>query len=48
MSISGLVDAEILRASVLFSWKEQEDGSKGNLYDKFRKRIMFPIANESG
>jgi DNA primase len=42
------VDAEILRASGLFSWKEQEDGSRGNLYDKFRKRITFPIANESG
>ena len=42
------VDAETLRASGLFSWKQQEDGSPGNLYDKFRKRITFPIANESG
>jgi DNA primase len=42
------VDAEILRASGLFSWKEQEDGSSGNLYSKFRKRITFPIANQSG
>jgi DNA primase len=41
-------DAETLRASGLFSWKEQEDGSPGNLYDRFRKRITFPIANESG
>jgi DNA primase len=42
------VDADILRASGLFSWKEQEDGSSGNLYSRFRKRITFPIANESG
>ncbi len=42
------VDAETLRASGLFSWKEQEDGSSGNLYSRFRKRITFPIANESG
>jgi len=41
-------DAETLRASGLFSWKEQEDGAPGNLYDRFRKRITFPIANESG
>jgi DNA primase len=39
---------ELLRASGLFSWKEQEDGGPGNLYDKFRKRITFPIANEAG
>jgi DNA primase len=45
---SKTVDAETLRASGLFSWKEQEDGSPGNLYDRFRKRITFPIANESG
>src|SRR5271170_2237061 len=42
------VDSEVLRASGLFSWKEQEDGSSGNLYSRFRKRITFPIANESG
>src|SRR5271168_4487700 len=42
------VDAELLRASGLFSWKEQEDGSPGPLYSRFRKRITFPIANESG
>jgi DNA primase len=41
-------DAELLRASGLFSSKEQEDGSFGPLYDRFRKRITFPIANESG
>jgi DNA primase len=41
-------DGETLRASGLFSWKEQEDGTPGNLYDRFRKRITFPIMNESG
>ncbi len=41
-------DPELLRLSGLFSWKEQEDGSPGPLYAKFRKRIMFPISNESG
>jgi DNA primase len=43
-----IADAETLRSSGLFSWKEQEGGSPGNLYDRFRKRITFPIANESG
>ncbi len=42
------VDPEVLRASGLFSWKEQEDGTSGNLYARFRKRITFPIVNESG
>jgi DNA primase len=42
------VDSDVLRASGLFSWKEQEDGTSGNLYSRFRKRITFPIANESG
>ena len=37
---------EILRTSGLFKWKEQADGSPGPLYAGFRKRIMFPIANE--
>ena len=41
-------DTDVLRLSGLFSWKEQEDGTPGNLYARFRKRIMFPIANESG
>jgi len=40
--------AEVLRASGLFSWKEQEDGSAGQMYARFRKRIAFPIANEQG
>ena len=43
-----LADPETLRASGLFSWKDQEDGSPGPLYSRFRKRIMFPIANEAG
>jgi len=39
---------EVLRASGLFSWKEQEDGSAGQMYARFRKRITFPILNEAG
>src|SRR5665213_631835 len=39
---------EVLRGSGLFSAKEQEDGSQGQMYAKFRKRITFPIANEQG
>jgi DNA primase len=46
--LSGLADEEALRASGLFSAKEQGDGSQGPIYDRFRKRVMFPIANESG
>jgi DNA primase len=38
----------ILRASGLFSSKEQADGGQGQLYARFRKRITFPIANEQG
>jgi DNA primase len=44
----GTFDEETLRASGLFSWKQQEDGSAGPLYGRFRKRITFPISNESG
>jgi DNA primase len=43
-----VADRETLRASGLFSSKEHEDGTQSPLYDRFRKRIMFPIANESG
>jgi len=43
-----LESPETLRLSGLFSFKQQEDGSPGPLYDKFRRRITFPIANESG
>jgi len=39
---------EVLRASGLFSSKEQEDGSPGPMYARFRKRITFPIVNEQG
>src|SRR6201993_4851562 len=39
---------EALRASGLFSAKEQTDGSQSQMYARFRKRITFPIANESG
>jgi DNA primase len=41
-------DEELLRASGMFGWKEQEDGSPGPIYARFRKRVMFPIANEAG
>jgi DNA primase len=68
-------DEEALRASGLFSWKEEQSTADGRrltenppdagqarqgegpssvgrrpstLYSKFRNRIMFPIANESG
>jgi len=43
-----MADQETLRLSGLFSFKEQEDGKPGPLYTRFRKRVMFPIANESG
>ena len=46
--LSGMADAETLRQSGLFSSKEQQDGTQGPLYDRFRKRVMFPICNESG
>jgi DNA primase len=51
--LSGMADGETLRASGLFSSKElgtNPDGRTefGPLYDKFRKRIMFPIMNEGG
>jgi len=46
--LSGMADAETLRLSGLFSSKEQQDGTMGPLYDRFRKRVMFPICNESG
>jgi DNA primase len=46
--LSGMADNETLRASGLFASKEQEDGGQGPIYDRFRKRITFPISNESG
>jgi DNA primase len=48
--LKGEFPEEILRESGLFSWKE--DAAKTQqpaaIYSKFRNRIMFPIANESG
>jgi len=44
-------DEEILKASGLFSWKqEEEEKAKSPLaiYSKFRDRVMFPIASEHG
>jgi DNA primase len=46
--LRGMADEETLRASGLFSSKEQGDGGQGPIYDRFRKRVMFPIANEGG
>jgi DNA primase len=46
--LSGMADEGTLRASGLFSSKDQGDGVQGPLYDRFRKRVMFPIANEGG
>jgi len=46
--LSGLADTDTLRASGLFSAKEQGDGTQGHLYDRFRKRVTFPIMSESG
>jgi DNA primase len=48
-----MADDETLRASGLFSAKEvaaATDGKPqfGPIYDRFRKRVMFPIANEGG
>src|ERR1039457_4519301 len=43
-----MADGETLRASGLFGLKEQEDGGQGHLYDRLRKRVIFPIHNESG
>src|SRR5579875_2584946 len=39
---------QVLRASGLFSSKENEDGSHGQMYARFRKRVIFPICSESG
>jgi len=46
--LAGVADEETLRASGLFSSKEQDDGSHGPIYDRFRNRVMFPICNEGG
>ncbi|HWE83302.1 MAG TPA: DNA primase [Terracidiphilus sp.] len=47
-ALTPMADIETLRASGLFSQKEHEDGTTSPLYDRFRKRVVFPISNESG
>ena len=42
-----MADQETLRASGLFSSKEQGDGTQGPIYDRFRKRVCFPIATRA-
>jgi DNA primase len=39
---------DAMRQSGLFSSKEEADGRPGQMYAKFRRRIMFPIMNEAG
>ena len=46
--LKGHFSEEALRASGLFSAKEQADGSPGAMYARFRGRVTFPIANEGG
>jgi DNA primase len=50
--LTPLADADTLRASGLFSSKDSEDNDgnvvQGRMYDRFRKRVTFPICNESG
>jgi len=46
--LQSLADEDTLRLSGLFSFKAQEDGKPGPIYSRFRKRVTFPIANESG
>ena len=46
--LQGTAPPDLLRLSGLFSSKEQPDGSAGPMYARFRKRITFPIHNESG
>jgi DNA primase len=46
--LQGVAPPDLLRLSGLFSQKEQPDGTSGQLYARFRKRITFPICNESG
>jgi DNA primase len=50
--LAGTAPPDVLRASGLFSYKQQEGEAKngvgGRAYDRFRKRITFPICNEGG
>ncbi|MDR3747605.1 MAG: DNA primase [Acidobacteriota bacterium] len=49
-ALRGQHNEEQMRESGLFSWKDKGDDSDKSaaLYSKFRNRVMFPIANESG
>ena len=50
-ALRGQYDEALLRESGLFSWKDKGDEAADHdavLYSKFRNRVMFPIANESG
>jgi DNA primase len=50
-ALRGQYDEALLRESGLFSWKDKGDEAADQnavLYSKFRNRVMFPIANESG
>jgi DNA primase len=59
-ALKGTFDEVLMRASGLFSWKEEEGqpssfdgqrqktGKAAAIYSKFRGRIMFPIANDAG
>jgi DNA primase len=46
--LQGVAPLDVLRLSGLLSSKEQQDGTPGPLYARFRKRITFPIHSESG
>lgn len=46
--LAGSAPPDLLRLSGLFGFKEQPDGSPSRLYDRFRRRVTFPIANEAG
>jgi DNA primase len=50
--LASAASPDLLRMSGLFGFKEQADGASSaeppRLYDRFRKRVTFPIANESG
>ncbi|HEV2112678.1 MAG TPA: DNA primase [Terriglobales bacterium] len=55
--LNSTADEETLKASGLLSWKDSkpdrpgsaaQEKNAGTLYSRFRNRIMFPIASESG
>jgi DNA primase len=55
--LAGEFSEEVLRESGLFSWKQEADAEargpkpearSAAMYSKFRNRVMFPIANDSG